>query len=122
PESRVQVIDRHRPDVLLPTLGGQTALNLAVALAESGDLERLGVGLIGAGLDAIHRAEDRSGFKETMSRAGVGAARAGGAGDAARGERALARPRAGARGGARVPGDRPAVVHARRRRERVRPR
>jgi carbamoyl-phosphate synthase large subunit len=71
PESVLRVIERERPDVLLPTLGGQTALNVAVALAESGDLERLGVGLIGAGLDAIHRAEDRSGFKETMSRAGL---------------------------------------------------
>jgi carbamoyl-phosphate synthase large subunit len=77
PESVLQVIERERPDVLLPTLGGQTALNVAVALAESGDLERLGVGLIGAGLDAIHRAEDRSGFKETMSRAGLETPRAG---------------------------------------------
>ncbi|HEU5224195.1 MAG TPA: carbamoyl phosphate synthase large subunit, partial [Actinomycetota bacterium] len=77
PESVLQVIERERPDGLLPTLGGQTALNVAVALAESGDLERLGVGLIGAGLDAIHRAEDRSGFKETMSRAGLETPRAG---------------------------------------------
>jgi carbamoyl-phosphate synthase large subunit len=77
PESVLQVIERERSDVLLPTLGGQTALNVAVALAESGDLERLGVGLIGAGLDAIHRAEDRSGFKETMSRAGLETPRAG---------------------------------------------
>jgi carbamoyl-phosphate synthase large subunit len=77
PESVVQVIERERPDVLLPTLGGQTALNVAVALAESGDLERLGVGLIGAGLEAIHRAEDRSGFKETMSLAGLETPRAG---------------------------------------------
>jgi carbamoyl-phosphate synthase large subunit len=77
PESVLRVIERERPDVLLPTLGGQTALNVAVALAESGDLERLGVGLIGAGLDAIHRAEDRSGFKETMSHAGLETPRAG---------------------------------------------
>jgi carbamoyl-phosphate synthase large subunit len=77
PESVLRVIERERPDVLLPTLGGQTALNLSVALAESGDLERLGVGLIGAGLDAIHRAEDRSGFKETMTRAGLETPRAG---------------------------------------------
>jgi carbamoyl-phosphate synthase large subunit len=77
PGSVLQVIERERPDVLLPTLGGQTALNVAVALAESGDLERLGVGLIGAGLEAIHRAEDRSGFKETMSRAGLETPRAG---------------------------------------------
>ena len=79
PESVLLVIERERPDALLPTLGGQTALNVAVALAESGDLERLGVGLIGAGLDAIHRAEDRSLFKETMSRAGLETPRAGAA-------------------------------------------
>ncbi|HZN42485.1 MAG TPA: carbamoyl-phosphate synthase large subunit [Actinomycetota bacterium] len=77
PESVVQVIERERPDVVLPTLGGQTALNVAVAIAETGDLDRLGVGLIGAGLDAIHRAEDRSGFKETMGRAGLDTPRAG---------------------------------------------
>jgi carbamoyl-phosphate synthase large subunit len=77
PESVIQVIERERPDVVLPTLGGQTALNVAVAIAETGDLERLGVGLIGAGLDAIHRAEDRSGFKETMGRAGLETPRAG---------------------------------------------
>ncbi len=59
PESVLRVLERERPDVLLPTLGGQTALNVAVALAESGDLDRLGVGLIGAGLEAIRRAEDR---------------------------------------------------------------
>ena len=70
PASVLKVIERERPDVLLPTLGGQTALNVAVALAESGDLERLGVGLIGAGLEAIHRAEDRSGFKAAMQAAG----------------------------------------------------
>jgi carbamoyl-phosphate synthase large subunit len=77
PASVLEVIERERPDVLLPTLGGQTALNVAVALAESGDLQRLGVGLIGAGLEAIHRAEDRSGFKETMGRAGLETPRAG---------------------------------------------
>ncbi|HET7928361.1 MAG TPA: carbamoyl-phosphate synthase large subunit [Actinomycetota bacterium] len=77
PESVRLVIERERPDALLPTLGGQTALNVAVALAESGDLDRLGVGLIGAGLEAIHRAEDRSGFKETMTRAGLETPRAG---------------------------------------------
>ncbi len=77
PESVLRVIERERPDVLLPTLGGQTALNVAVALSESGDLDRLGVGLIGAGLRAIHRAEDRSGFKETMLTAGLDVPRAG---------------------------------------------
>ncbi|MGZ8604978.1 MAG: carbamoyl-phosphate synthase large subunit, partial [Actinomycetota bacterium] len=77
PASVLQVLERERPDVLLPTLGGQTALNVAVALAESGDLDRLGVGLIGAGLEAIHRAEDRSGFKATMTAAGLAVPRAG---------------------------------------------
>ncbi len=77
PESVLQVLERERPDVLLPTLGGQTALNVAVALASSGDLGRLGVELIGAGLDAIRRAEDRSGFKTTMQAAGLDVPRAG---------------------------------------------
>jgi carbamoyl-phosphate synthase large subunit len=76
-ESVLRVIERERPDALLPTLGGQTGLNVAVALAESGDLERLGVSLIGAGLEAIHRAEDRSGFRRTMHEAGLDTPRAG---------------------------------------------
>jgi carbamoyl-phosphate synthase large subunit len=66
-----QVIARERPDALLPTLGGQTALNLAKTLAEDGTLERHGVELIGADLDAIRRAEDRDLFRETMTRAGL---------------------------------------------------
>jgi carbamoyl-phosphate synthase large subunit len=77
PASVLQVIERERPDALLPTLGGQTALNVAVALAESGDLDRHGVGLIGAGLQAIRRAEDRSGFKAAMTAAGLEVPRAG---------------------------------------------
>jgi carbamoyl-phosphate synthase large subunit len=77
PESVLSVIARERPDVLLPTLGGQTALNVAVALAGSGDLDRLGVGLIGAGLEAIRRAEDRSGFQRAMQEAGLPIPRAG---------------------------------------------
>jgi carbamoyl-phosphate synthase large subunit len=77
PESVLRIVELERPDALLPTLGGQTALNVAVALAESGDLDRLGVQLIGAGLDAIHRAEDRSGFKATMQAAGLDVPRAG---------------------------------------------
>lgn len=59
PDLVEQVIAKERPDALLPTMGGQTALNLAVALAESGALERYGVELIGAKLDAIKKAEDR---------------------------------------------------------------
>src|SRR5437870_2331963 len=71
PEWVLRILKRERPDALLPTIGGQTGLNVAVALAESGDLDRLGIRLIGASLDAIHRAEDRSGFKETMLKAGL---------------------------------------------------
>ena len=66
-----QVIARERPDALLPTLGGQTALNLARALHEDGTLERYGVELIGASYDAIARAEDRDLFRETMHSAGL---------------------------------------------------
>ena len=61
-----QIIERERPDALLPTLGGQTALNLAKALHEDGTLERFGVELIGADYDAIARAEDRDLFRQTM--------------------------------------------------------
>jgi carbamoyl-phosphate synthase large subunit len=64
-----QVIERERPDALLPTLGGQTALNLAKALHEDGTLEKFGVELIGANYEAIDRAEDRDRFRETMAEA-----------------------------------------------------
>ena len=53
------IIAAERPDALLPTLGGQTALNAAIALAENGTLEEFGVEMIGANLEAIHKAEDR---------------------------------------------------------------
>ncbi|MBV9807010.1 MAG: carbamoyl-phosphate synthase large subunit [Solirubrobacterales bacterium] len=66
-----QVIERERPDALLPTLGGQTALNLAKTLHEDGTLERNGVELIGANYEAIERAEDRERFRETMMAAGL---------------------------------------------------
>src|SRR5437762_11615760 len=71
------VIEKERPDALLPTLGGQTALNVATALAESGVLDRLGVRLIGAGLEAIRRAEDRRLFVKTMRAAGLALPRSG---------------------------------------------
>jgi carbamoyl-phosphate synthase large subunit len=77
PESVLAIVERERPDALLPTIGGQTGLNVSVALAESGDLDRLGVELVGASLETIHRAEDRSGFKEAMSKAGLDVPRAG---------------------------------------------
>jgi carbamoyl-phosphate synthase large subunit len=66
-----QVIEKERPDALLPTLGGQTALNLAKALSEDGTLEKYGVELIGANYDAIARAEDRDLFAQTMAKAGL---------------------------------------------------
>jgi carbamoyl-phosphate synthase large subunit len=65
------VLDRERPDALLPTMGGQTALNLAVALAEEGVLAELGVELIGAPIEVIRRAEDRELFRETVRAAGL---------------------------------------------------
>ncbi len=65
------VIDRERPDALLPNLGGQTALNLASSLHEQGILEQYGVRVIGVDLDAIARGEDRIIFKETMNQIGV---------------------------------------------------
>jgi carbamoyl-phosphate synthase large subunit len=69
------VIAKERPDALLPTLGGQTALNLAKALHEDGTLERYDVELIGANYDAINRAEDREQFDATMQTAGLRTAR-----------------------------------------------
>ncbi|ELS32621.1 MULTISPECIES: carbamoyl-phosphate synthase large subunit [Pseudanabaena] len=71
PEVVAQIIEKERPDAILPTMGGQTALNTAVALAKSGVLEKYGVELIGAKLDAIEMAEDRKLFKEAMERIGV---------------------------------------------------
>ncbi|CAH8332544.1 unnamed protein product [Eruca vesicaria subsp. sativa] len=71
PDLVEQVIAKERPDALLPTMGGQTALNLAVALAESGALERYNVELIGAKLDAIKKAEDRELFKDAMKNIGL---------------------------------------------------
>lgn len=65
------VIDRERPDALLPNLGGQTALNLAIKLQEEGIIDEFGVEVIGVDLDAIKRGEDRIEFKETMKQLGV---------------------------------------------------
>jgi carbamoyl-phosphate synthase large subunit len=65
------VLGRERPDALLPTLGGQTALNLAMELVAEGVLEALGIELIGAGPDVIRRAEDRELFRETVRLAGL---------------------------------------------------
>ena len=65
-EGVADVLGRERPDALLPTLGGQTALNLAIELAEEGVLEALGVELLGAPVDVIRRAEDRELFREAV--------------------------------------------------------
>ena len=66
-----KIIERERPDALLPTLGGQTGLNVAVELAESGVLDKYGVTMIGANLEAIKKAEDRELFSQAMNRIGV---------------------------------------------------
>ena len=71
PDSVARIIERELPDALLPTLGGQTALNLAKALNDDGTLQRFDVELIGADYEAIHRAEDREAFRETMEAAGL---------------------------------------------------
>src|SRR4051794_36814035 len=70
PATVAQIIEKERPDALLPTLGGQPALNLPKALHEDGTLARHDVELIGANYDAIARAEDRELFRTTMERAG----------------------------------------------------
>jgi carbamoyl-phosphate synthase large subunit len=72
-----KVIQKERPDALLPTLGGQTALNLAIDLAERGILDRYGVEMIGAKLESIKKAEDRDLFKAAMRRAGLDLPRSG---------------------------------------------
>src|SRR5216117_4153932 len=71
PEWVRKVIERERPDALLPTMGGQTALNVAMALARDGTLERFGVELIGANARAIQMAEDRAEFAAAMRRVGL---------------------------------------------------
>ena len=70
-EFAAMIVERERPDALLPTMGGQTGLNTALELAENGVLERFGVELIGANRQAIERAEDRKLFREAMDRIGI---------------------------------------------------
>ena len=77
PEVIEKIIAREKPDAVLPTLGGQTALNAAMELHRSGALERLGTKLIGAKADAIERGEDRLIFKETMLKIGLDVAQSG---------------------------------------------
>ena len=71
PESLEAIIAQEKPDAMLPTVGGQTGLNLALALSENGVLEKYGVQLIGAKLSAIRAAEDRLLFRETMLKSGI---------------------------------------------------
>lgn len=70
-ETMVKIIEKERPDALLPNLGGQTGLNLSTELARAGILEKYGVKVIGVEIDAIVRGEDRIEFKKTMSRLGI---------------------------------------------------
>src|SRR4029450_2959971 len=79
PEALEAIIAQEKPDAMLPTVGGQTGLNLALALSENGVLEKYGVQLIGAKLSAIKAAEDRMLFRETMLKAGIPVPRGGAA-------------------------------------------
>ncbi len=72
-----KIIEKERPDALLPTMGGQTALNTALALFNDGTLDRLGVQMIGADADAIDKAENRQRFREAMDKIGLESARSG---------------------------------------------
>ena len=77
PEYVEAIIQKEKPDAILPTVGGQTALNLAMALHKEGILEKYGVQLIGAQVDAIDKAEDRERFKESMDEIGIDTAQGG---------------------------------------------
>src|SRR5574343_1472955 len=72
-----KIIAKERPDALLPTMGGQTALNCALDLAKNGVLEKYDVEMIGASKEAIDKAEDREKFKSAMTKIGLGSARSG---------------------------------------------
>ncbi len=107
-----KIIEKERPDALLPTMGGQTALNCALDLAREGILNRFDVELIGATKKAIDKAEDREKFKAAMTRIGLGLG--------ALRHRAQSRAGAGSAGRHRLSGGDTAVVHARRHRRRHR--
>ncbi len=77
PETVGRIVALEKPDALLPTLGGQTALNIGIALAENGTLAKYGVEMIGATLESIKKAEDRQLFKDAMDRIGLGSPRSG---------------------------------------------
>jgi len=89
PDVVARIIEREKPDALLPTMGGQTALNTAITLAENGTLERHGVQLIGASREAIVVAEDRERFKEAMARLGLRVPRSGIAKDLTQAQRVV---------------------------------
>ncbi|WP_067732751.1 carbamoyl-phosphate synthase large subunit [Novosphingobium naphthalenivorans] len=77
PEVVAKIIEKERPDAVLPTMGGQTALNCALALYENGTLDKYGVTMIGANADAIDKAENRTRFREAMDKIGLESARSG---------------------------------------------
>jgi carbamoyl-phosphate synthase large subunit len=77
PEIVAKIIEKERPDALLPTMGGQTALNCALALFNDGTLAKYGVQMIGADADAIDKAENRQRFREAMDKIGLESARSG---------------------------------------------
>jgi carbamoyl-phosphate synthase large subunit len=77
PEIVAKIIEKERPDALLPTMGGQTALNTALALFRDGTLEKYGVTMIGANAEAIDKAEDRQKFRDAMDKIGLESARSG---------------------------------------------
>ncbi|HEY8603245.1 carbamoyl-phosphate synthase large subunit [Tsuneonella suprasediminis] len=77
PEIVAKIIEKERPDAVLPTMGGQTALNCALALFNDGTLEKFGVQMIGADADAIDKAENRQRFREAMDKIGLESARSG---------------------------------------------
>ena len=77
PEIVGKIIERERPDALLPTIGGQTGLNIAISLHEMGILQKFGVELIGASFEAIQKAEDRNLFRKAMEKLGLTVPRSG---------------------------------------------
>jgi carbamoyl-phosphate synthase large subunit len=91
PDSVERVLERERPDAVLPTLGGQTGLNTALALHDRGTFDRLGIELIGARADVIRKAEDRDLFRAAMANAGLACANSGIAHDMDGARRALAK-------------------------------
>ena len=112
PSIVAKIIEKERPDAVLPTMGGQTALNTALALFKDGTLEKYGVQMIGADAEAIDKAEDRLKFREAMDRIGLESPRSAIAHSL---DEAIA-----ALDDDRPAGDHPAELHARRHRRRHR--